>query len=376
MEFMKRALALAEESIGLASPNPAVGCVIVQEGRIVGEAWHEYQDRDHAEVRALAQAAGKTAGASVYLTLEPCSHFGRTPPCAHALTSAGVRRVCVAHVDPNPKVSGNGIQQLRSSGIEVELGLMQAEAARVIEPFACHVTTGLPLVVGKAAMSLDGRIAASGGCQGWITSQEGRDFGQQLRLRLDALLVGVGTILADNPRLTYRGALPRARNLTRIVLDSSLRTPPCACLFESSNSAPVVIFCRKDAPVDRQRELESRGAAVVRVDHVQRGLDLEQVLGDLGRRDLLGVLVEGGSEIHWSFLASRRLDKFFFIVAPIVLGGKGSIPAFGGPGYPGAEAAPRFQITRRFNAGPDLVLEAYPAFSRSILSPWRGPDRT
>jgi len=375
LEFMKRALALAENSLGLASPNPAVGCVIVQDGRIVGEGWHEYQARDHAEVRALTQAAGKTAGAIVYLTLEPCAHFGRTPPCVHALTSAAVRRVFVAHVDPNPRVSGKGIQQLRSSGIEVELGLLQTEAARVIEPFACHATTGLPLVVGKAGMSLDGRIVASGGRQGWITSQEGRDFGQQLRLQLDALLVGVGTILADNPHLSYRGALPKARNLTRVVLDSSLRTPPGARLFESSAVAPVVIFCRKDAAVDRERELESCGAAVVRVDHGPSGLDLEQILRDLGRRDLLGVLVEGGSEIHWSFLAARRLDKFFFIIAPIVLGGKASIPAFGGPGYPGAEAAPRFQLTRRFSAGPDLVLEAYPAFSRSILSPWRGPDR-
>jgi diaminohydroxyphosphoribosylaminopyrimidine deaminase/5-amino-6-(5-phosphoribosylamino)uracil reductase len=369
-KFMRRALTLAEKSLGLASPNPPVGCVIVQQGKVVGQGWHEYKDRDHAEVRALAAAGSNARSGTAYVTLEPCVHQGRTPPCVSALIAAGVQRVVVAHVDPNPVVSGNGISAMRAAGIEVTVGALRAEAGRIIEPFACHVTTGLPLVVGKVGMSLDGRIAAAGGPGGRITSEEGLGFGQQLRLRLDALLVGIGTVLADDPQLSYRGKLPKARPLTTVVLDTFLRTPPSARLFQAVPEPHVLIFCGPDAPEERKRELEARGAEVVTLERGPQGLDLRGVLLELGKRNVLGLLVEGGSEIHWSFLSSNLVDKFFFIIAPFVLGGSKAVPSVGGKGYAFPSEAPCFRITCSFNAGPDLILETYPSYSRSIISPW------
>ncbi len=369
-EYMRRAIALAEKSIGLASPNPPVGCVIVLGDKIIGEGWHEYASRDHAEVRALAVAGPAARGASAYVTLEPCVHFGRTPPCVPALISAGVARVCVAHKDPNPVVCGKGIDQLRAAGIEVELGLLQAEVARVIEPFARHATTGLPLVVGKAGMSLDGKIAPSRARRGRITSQEGLDFGQQLRLHLDAILVGIGTVLADNPELTYRGARAKARPLKAVLLDSLLRTPPGARVLHASPDPRVLIYCCAEAPEDRRRALEAEGAEIVAVPRSPVGLELGTVLQDLGKRGILGVLVEGGSEVHWSFLSSGLVDKFYFIISPLVLGGKDAVPAVGGRGYESIADARRFRITRVVHAGPDIILEAFPSDSKSILSPW------
>jgi len=370
-KFMRRALALARNAIGLASPNPSVGCVIARNDKIVGEGWHEYLARDHAEVRALADAADHARGATAYVTLEPCAHFGRTPPCASALIEAGVRRVVVAQLDPNPLVCGKGISRMQAAGIDVEVGPLHLEAARIIEPFACHVTTGLPLVVGKVGMSMDGRIAAAGNPGGWITSEESREFSQELRLQLDAVLVGIGTVLADDPRLSYRGKRPKARPLWAVVLDSRLRTPVSSRLLHAGAASRILIFCRPEASKVRRRALEAEGAEILPVEYAPHGLNLKQILRELGKRGVLGLLVEGGSEVHWSFLSENLVDKFFLVTAPILLGGDGAVPAVGGAGYESAAAAPRFRIRRTFHSGPDLVLEAYPSYSRSILSPWR-----
>jgi len=366
--YMKRALALASAAAGLASPNPSVGCVVVQGKVIVGEGWHEYAQLDHAEIAALQASGPNAAGSTVYVTLEPCSHHGRTPPCAERLIASGVRRVVVPLMDPNPKVSGRGIDMLRSAGVQVDVGLMAEEAGELIEPFACHVTTGRPLVVAKVGMSLDGRIAAPQNAEHWITSSEGRDFGQSLRLRLDAILVGVGTALADDPELTYRGSSRKSRPLIRVILDSRLRTPAGAKMFTCSRT-PVLIFCAPNAPMEARRDLESAGAEVICVPADGRGVDLDHVVDELGRRGILGLLVEGGSEIHWSFLSAGLVDKFYFIIAPMVLGGS-AVPAVGGAGYANVGEAPRFKVRRSLLVGPDLVLETYPSFSRSILSPW------
>ncbi|HYK90521.1 MAG TPA: bifunctional diaminohydroxyphosphoribosylaminopyrimidine deaminase/5-amino-6-(5-phosphoribosylamino)uracil reductase RibD [Acidobacteriota bacterium] len=366
---MRRAMALARQGQGLASPNPTVGCVIVQAGRRVGEGLHDYSLKDHAEVRALREAGGRAKGGMVYTTLEPCSHYGRTPPCADQLIEAGVRRVVVATTDPNPKVSGSGIEKLRAAGVRVEVGLLHDEAQVLIEPFACLITRGLPLVVAKAGMTLDGRIATRTGEDRWITSPEGREFGQSLRLQLDAILVGSGAILADDPELTYRGSLPKARLLTRVLLDSKLRTPPNARVLKSVPQGPVLIFCGCDAPVRRRRKLEERGAEILAVTGGRGGLDLRAVLWELAARNVLGVLVEGGGEVHWSFLSAGLVDKFFFIMAPLVLGGR-SVPVVGGRGYKTIKEALRFIVRRSFTVGSDLVIEAYPFASHSILSPW------
>lgn len=364
------AIGLAERAIGLASPNPTVGCLIVRNGRVVGQGWHEYAEREHAEVRALREARGRTKGATAYVTLEPCSHYGRTPPCAPLLVEAGVSRVVLARVDPNPLVSGRGVEFLESAGLQVSVGLLHEDAGRLIEPFACHVRTGRPLVVAKAAMSLDGRIGTSSRADRRISSEAAVQFGQSLRLQLDAILVGIRTVLADDPLLTYRGTRRKARPLHRVVLDSRLRTPPTAQVLRGAPEVPVLIFCGPDGPRTRRRILERLGAEIIPVPTSCSGLSLKRVLKELGQRDLLGVLVEGGSEVHWSFVVGKLLDKFYFLVAPLVLGGRESVPAVGGDGYRKISQAPRFQITRTFRLAGDLALETYPPCSRSILSPW------
>jgi diaminohydroxyphosphoribosylaminopyrimidine deaminase/5-amino-6-(5-phosphoribosylamino)uracil reductase len=373
---MKKALALAEKGLGLASPNPTVGCVIIQQGKSVGEGWHEYALKDHAEVRALREASKLSRGATAYMTLEPCSFQGRTPPCAPRLIDAGIRRVVVARIDPNPRVSGRGIEWLRSAGIRVDVGLMAEEAGKLIEPFACHITTGFPLVISKVGMSLDGKIGLRPGEDKWITSADGREFGQFLRFQVDALLVGIGTVLADDPELTYRGARTKARSLIRVILDSRLKTPPMARLFQTQPRTPILIFCKEGAPQGRRRVLEKQGAEIETVPSAKKGLDLRAVLKELGNRGVLGVLVEGGSEVHWSFLSARLIDKFYFIVAPLVLGGSSGVPAVGGTGYQSIAKAPRFTIRDSFAVGSDLVLETYPSFSRSIISPWLSSENS
>lgn len=368
--FMRKALALAERGLGVASPNPSVGCLIVMDGRIVGRGFHEYSRLDHAEVRALRAAAELSRNATAYVTLEPCCHQGRTPPCADRLIESGVRRVVVARNDPNPRVSGQGIERLRSAGIQVDVGLFQEEAGEIIEAFACRIVTGIPLVVSKAGMSLDGKIGTAERRDRWITSQEGREFAQRLRLSADAMLVGVETVLSDDPELTYRGSASKSRPMMRVILDSALRTPASARLFQSGPRSPVLIFCGSGASDTRRAELEKQGAEILAIPPSDSGLDLPTVLQELGKREILGLLVEGGSRVHWSFVSGRLVDKFFFLIAPLILGGKDAVSTVGGKGYDLIAEAPRFKIRRSCYAGPDLVLETYPAYSKSIISPW------
>jgi diaminohydroxyphosphoribosylaminopyrimidine deaminase / 5-amino-6-(5-phosphoribosylamino)uracil reductase len=372
--FMKKALALAEKGAGLASPNPSVGCLIVQDGRVVGRGWHEYATLDHAEVWALREAGEKARGATAYVTLEPCCHYGRTPPCADALIQAGLRRVVVAHIDPSSKVAGRGIERLHAAGIQVDEGLMAEEAGALIAPFACHAATGLPLVISKVGMSLDGKIGTGFPEGREITSTESREFGQRLRLSVDALLVGIGTILSDDPELTYRGKAPKSSPLIRAILDSMLRTPSDARLFQVCPPAPVLLFCGPHAPQNRRAELESRGAEIIDVAESNDGLDLHAVLQELGKRNILGLLVEGGSHVHWSFVSNNLIDIFYFVIAPLVLGGDHAIPSVGGDGYKATKDSPRFKIRRSFPVGLDMVLETYPSYSKSIISPWLSPE--
>ncbi len=370
--FMARALSLARRSVGRCSPNPPVGCVLVSQGSICGEGFHIYDELDHAEVKALRSAGSQARGATAYISLEPCSHLGRTPPCADQLIQAGIRRVVVPCVDPNPLVSGKGIERLRAAGVQVDSGLLADAALRWIEPFACHIRYGRPLVVAKVGMTLDGRIAAPNPVDNFITSKAGKAFGQTLRLELDAILTGSGTVLVDDPKLTYRGRRKKDKPLMRVILDGSLRTSPEAALFIDVSRSPVLIFTRGEVSEERRAALQARGAEICIAPRGRScGVDLNHVLEELARRKILGLLVEGGSEVHWSFLAEGLVDKFYFLVSPLVLGGKGAVPAVSGEGCPRISDAIRFIIRRSFRCGPDLAIEAYPKNSRSILSPWR-----
>lgn len=326
--WMAQALDLARQGIGLASPNPTVGCVIVREGKQVGAGFHEYDRRDHAEIVALREAGALARGATAYVTLEPCSHHGRTGPCADALIAAGLARVVVATADANPAVHGKGIDRLRQAGIEVAVGVLQGPARRLNDAFAKHIRTGLPFVTLKAAMTLDGRIAPpeserKPGEVFWITGPESRARVQQLRHSVDAVLTGIGAVLADDPLLTDRSGLPRRRPLLRIVLDSRLKLPFDSKLVQSAD-CDVVVFCT-EAPGTRLRAL-SAGGILVRQIAAEPGNPnppLKAVLKELGEMGITSVMVEAGSRVNSSFLGSGCVDRLFLFYAPKFLGSDG-----------------------------------------------------
>jgi len=325
---MRRALGLAARGLGETNPNPAVGCVLVKRGRVVGEGWHRRAGGPHAEVLALRAAGARARGATAYVTLEPCAHHGRTGPCAARLVEARVRRVVAALRDPFPAVDGRGLALLRRSGIEVAVGLLATEAARLNETFLAAARLRRPFVLLKCAATLDGRIATAGGQSKWITSPAQRREARRLRRLYDGVLVGIGTVLADDPGLL---PAPRVgRPFHRVVLDSRLRLPPGCRLVRQARSSPVWAICRR-APAVRCRRLERLGVRVL----MQRGrggrVGIRWALRELRRHGVTSLMVEGGSEVLGSFLAERCVDKLALFRAPLLLGGRHGLPAFGGP---------------------------------------------
>ncbi len=351
-EWMRRALRLAARGEGLASPNPLVGSVVVRDGSIVGEDYHVYAKRDHAEVLALRQAGDRSRGADLYVNLEPCAHVGRTPPCAVAVAESGIKRVFVAVEDPNPLVAGQGIEYLRRSGVEVEVGLCREAALRLNEVFFRYIRTGLPFVTLKLAMTLDGKIAASGGESKWITGPRSRRRVQKMRFASDAILVGIETVLADDPSLDVRWK--SGKRITKVILDSRLRCPDQARLFDSSD--PVMIFHGSSASDRDRRRLHPR-AALVEVTAGPAGLDWDAILAELGRHSIAGLLVEGGGRIAASLLAEGHVNRLNLFYAPKILGAEG-IDGIGPLGDRSlAEAIALSDVSLR-RLGPDFLLDA------------------
>jgi diaminohydroxyphosphoribosylaminopyrimidine deaminase/5-amino-6-(5-phosphoribosylamino)uracil reductase len=329
-DMMQRALTLAREAVGLASPNPSVGCVLIKSNKKIGEGAHHYDAKDHAEVIALKQAGANAAGATAYVTLEPCSHTGRTGPCSDALIAAKVSRVVVATQDPNPKVSGDGIKKLRNAGIEVQLGLCEREARALNDAFAKFIQTGLPFVTLKSALSVDGRLAPPPHTRAakqphWLTGPAAREQAQQLRHTSDAILTGVGTVLADDPALTDRTGLPRRRRLLRVVLDTALVTPLDSHLVTSSNE-DLLLFCSAAVDEPREQALMARGVQIERIPTTSLGhLDLHAVFKKLAARQILSVLVEAGPRVNGALLRDDLVDKAVLFYAPTELGA-GALP--------------------------------------------------
>jgi diaminohydroxyphosphoribosylaminopyrimidine deaminase/5-amino-6-(5-phosphoribosylamino)uracil reductase len=322
--WMERALAQAELSVGLASPNPAVGCVLVLGDHLVGEGFHEYDRLDHAEIVALKRAGSLAQGATAFVTLEPCAHHGRTGPCADALLAAGVTRVVVATADPNPLVHGKGIARLRAAGVEVRIGVLEEPARRLNDGFAKFITTSLPFVTMKVAATLDGRIAPAQPAPYWITGEEARAQVHRMRHAADALMTGVGTVLADDPLLTDRSQLPRRRPLLRVVLDSTLRTPLNSQLVKTAEQDVLIFFSRADAA--RQQEFEARG---VRLQQLGDGrIPLSDALGHLAKLQITDLLLEGGTEVHTAALNQGLVDKLVLFYAPGFLGSQ-AVPMLG-----------------------------------------------
>jgi diaminohydroxyphosphoribosylaminopyrimidine deaminase/5-amino-6-(5-phosphoribosylamino)uracil reductase len=353
-QWMERALAQAERSVGLASPNPAVGCVLVQGDRLAGEGFHKYDRFDHAEIVALKSAGSQARGATAYVTLEPCSHHGRTGPCADALLAAGVARVVVATLDPNPLVHGEGIARLRAAGVEVHTGVMQEAARRLNDGFAKFITTSLPFVTMKVASTLDGRIAPADRSPYRITGDEARAEVHRMRHAADGLLTGVGTILADDPLLTDRSQLPRRRPLLRIVLDSSLRTPLDSKLVKTAQQDVLIVFCKSRKKV--RQEFEARGVRLLQLG--QDRIPLNDLLQHLAEMKITNLLLEGGAGIHTSALNQGLVDKLTLFYAPRFLGGE-AVPMLGS-----IAAAPPIREYSLKRFGQDFALEAY------LRNPW------
>ncbi len=330
--YMKQALELAYCGRGRTSPNPAVGAVLVRDGEIVGRGFHTWAGKDHAEIVALREAGAKARDATIYVTLEPCSHTGRTGPCAEALIAAGVKRVEAAMQDPNPLVAGKGLEMLQQAGLEVLVDAEYTAAAEKLnEPFAHFMRTGKPLVTIKAALTLDGKIAAPQDNFGWITSEVARADVQLVRHYSDAILTGLGTVLEDDCLLTDRSGMERSRPLLRIVLDSQLRVPLTAKIITSAQN-DVLVVGTSVVPAERRKALEAAGIQVLMADGQGGRTDPKRVIEYLAERRYLSLMVEAGSHVNWTMLDSQIADKIFFYYAAKILGGMKSIPVAGGTG--------------------------------------------
>lgn len=386
--FMQQALELANRGIAMASPNPRVGAVLVSaEGKIIGRGSHTYDGIKHAEVLAIDAAGEQSRGATLYVNLEPCSHVGRTGPCAEAIIVAGIKRVVVAMRDPNPLVAGRGLAKLRSAGIEVLEGLYEPEARKLNEAFAKYIRYKTPFVTLKTAMTLDGKIApppdegVAGGTMGslastggWITSEIARAHVHEMRHANDAIMVGVGTIIADDPLLTDRSGLPRRRPLLRVILDSRLRLPIDSRVVRTAHY-DVIVFCCF-AEEHKRKELESHGIIVEQVpmhEPLEDGTipfpsavartdgrpDLERVLAKLGEREITSLIIEGGAMVNWASLSAGIVDKIFFYYAPKILAGTGSIPLALGTGYRKISEAAYVRSLTLHRFGEDFAVEGY-----------------
>jgi diaminohydroxyphosphoribosylaminopyrimidine deaminase/5-amino-6-(5-phosphoribosylamino)uracil reductase len=404
--FMREALELARQGVGLASPNPCVGALVVRDGNIIGRGSYTYDGVKHAEVLALEQAGEAARGATLYLNLEPCSHEGRTGPCADAVIAAGVTRVVAAMRDSNPQVDGKGLERLRAAGIEVVEGVCQDEARKLNEAFAKYIRSKTPLVTLKAGMTLDGKIAPPPGgagpgpsatlardaSMGWITSEEARAHVQELRHASDAILVGVGTVVADDPLLTDRSGRSRRRPLVRVILDSRLRLPLESRVVRTAND-DVLVLCSM-AEERRKQELEAHGVRVEQVEmvsadrplpsnvrrmpsrrrtgtgapikpHRSPGIvpagrpDMQKVVERLGELELTSVLSEGGALVNWAALAAGIVDKVFLYYAPKILAGTGSVPFAAGEGFRRVSEAARVKSLTLHRFGEDFAVEGY-----------------
>lgn len=353
-QYMKRALRLAKR--GRTSPNPMVGAVIVKNGEVVGEGYHPRAGEPHAEVFALRQAGAEARGAVMYVTLEPCCHHGRTPPCANAVADSGIAEVHVAMVDPDPRVAGRGIDELRRVGVKVHYPLCEDEARELNEAYVKHRLTGMPFVILKSAMSLDGRIATRTGDSRWITSERSREYAHKLRSRVDAIVVGGGTARADNPRLTARLGR-RVYYPARVVVTGSGDLPPnMAMLCEPGES---FVACSGRASIESMRKLELAGARIIHLEDSAGWPSVSALMRRLGEMGFLSVLIEGGGEVAASALEERVVDKVLFFYAPRIIGGREAVSAVGGLGAENVASSVKLDHIRVRRFGDDIAVEGY-----------------
>ena len=354
---MQQALQIAAYAAGRTSPNPLVGAVIVKDGRVVGQGWHRKAGTEHAEIHALRQAGELAAGATIYVTLEPCSHYGRTGPCSKALIDAGIQRVVIAMLDPNPLVAGKGVAMLKAAGIEVETGLLQAQAERLNEVFLKWIMTKMPFVVMKTAMTLDGKIATAAGNSKWISNEVSRRRVHELRDVYDGILVGIGTVLADDPALTTRLASQSGKNPLRIVVDSRARTPLTAKVV-TDGQAETLIAVTAAAEAAKVEALRQAGVEVLVVNDGQQ-VDLKQLFCRLGERGICSIFVEGGALINYSLLKAGLIDKVYSFIAPKMVGGSSAPGPVGGDGVETLDQAFLLEDVETELLAGDILVSGY-----------------
>lgn len=357
--FMKRALKLAENGRGYVNPNPMVGAVIVKDGEIVGEGYHEYFGGNHAEVNALKMAGEKSVGADIYVTLEPCSHFGKTPPCALALVKAGVKRVIIAMKDPNPLVSGKGIEILRQNGIEVISGVLEKEALKLNEIFVKFITTRRPYVIMKTASTLDGKISTVTGESKWISSEASREYVHYLRNSIMGIMVGIGTIIADNPLLTTRLEKKNCKSPIAIILDSKLKLPLNSRILQTIKDRKIIIGVTEKANKNKIKQLENMGVLIIKTPSKNEKVDLGYFMSRLGELNIDSILLEGGSTLNFSCIKEKIVDKVMCFIAPIMLGGEKAKTTIGGDGIKSLNEAVRVCDIKLTNIEKDILIEGY-----------------
>lgn len=355
--FMRRALELARKGEGRTSPNPMVGAVIVKNGKVVGEGWHKKAGGPHAEINAIRKAGANASGADLFVTLEPCRHYGKTPPCTDAVLQAGIKRVVVGMRDPNPLALGKGIRLLKKRGVEVVSGLLSKECAELNEAFVKFIRTGRPFVILKSALSLDGKIATRTGESQWITGARAREKVHVIRDRVDAILVGAGTVLKDNPYLTARLKKKNCKHPVRVILDSRCQVPLSANVFNNSAEERVIYATLSKIPDSRSKALEKKHVEVLRVNKKRQRMDLDHLMRLLGERQISSLLVEGGAEVNSRFIKDGLVDKAILFLAPILIGGREAPGMIGGRGIERLKDALKFKTITVTEIGPDLMLE-------------------
>lgn len=352
IEYMRRALDLAEQGRGRTSPNPMVGCVIVRNGTVLGEGWHQKAGEPHAEVNAIKDAGGDIAGATLYVTLEPCCHQGRTPPCLDALLKHRPARVVVAMHDPNPKVSGESIFRLRDAGVQVDVGVLESEARQQNEAFVKLITSKMPFVIAKCGMTLDGKIATRTGDSRWVTSEESRRMVHELRNQVDAILVGSRTVMTDDPSLTTRLPAGKIKDPIRVILDADEYLDTNARVFHIESDAPTWVVASSDRALPGNTKL-------IKVRKTRRGLDMIDLMHELAKRDVMTVLIEGGGTTHATAFNAGIVDKVMFFVAPKIVGGREAVTVVEGDGVERMDDAILLERMTARPVGEDLLIEAY-----------------
>lgn len=359
LTFMQMAIQLAKGGLGYTTPNPLVGAVLVKEGAVIGQGYHQYFGGPHAEINALSQVTIDPEGATLFVNLEPCSHHGKTPPCVEAIIAHKIKRVVVAMEDPNPMVSGRGIARLRAEGIEVTLGVMAEEAKKLNEIFIHYITTGLPFCLLKTAMSLDGKIATVAGESKWISNASSRHVTHHLRRQFSAILVGIGTILTDDPALTTRLDDHINADPHRIIVDTTCRIPLSARVLSVGSSAKTIIATTHLADVKKVEALKLMGADVIQLPHTTEGVDLKALMAYLGQIAIDSVLIEGGSQLNFSALKDGIVDKICAFIAPMIIGGSSAKTPVGGHGFQNLSDSTRLSDMTLSLLDGDLRIDAY-----------------